>query len=338
MDGAGHERGCGGSGPSRRALLRAAAGLGAASLAPRVARASTQLRLAHGLPRTHPVHRAMAHFADLVSARSGGEVEVTLFADGVLGEEPTLLEQVRTGTLDMTKASASVLSGVSPLYGLFDIPFLFRDKEHWRRMVSSGTGERVLAPRDAAGLAGLCFYDAGARSFYGRLPILHPNDLKGLKVRVQPSPTMVRMVRELEAEPVPLPWGVVFTALQTGLVDAAENNLTALHFGRHAEVIRAYSFTEHTIVPDVLLIGARAWSGLSPRLREIVRAAALDSAQLQMALWETEEESSRRGAERLGVAFARPDKAPFAERLVSLKRSYLEDPEIAGLVAQVDAA
>ncbi len=320
--------------PSRRAVL--GAGLAAAALLPRPARAATRLRLAHGLPRTHPVHRAMMHFADMVSERSGGEVQISLFADGVLGEEPTLLDQVRTGTLDMTKASASVLDGVSPLYRLFDIPFLFRDKEHWRKIVTGRAGERILQPRTVAGMTGLCFYDAGARSFYGRRPVSRPADISGLKVRVQPAPTVVRMVQALGAEAVPLPWGVVYTALQTGLVDAAENNLTALTFGRHAEVIRHWAFTEHTIVPDVLLVGARAWAGLSPRLQEIVRTAAADSAQLQMALWETAEDSSRAAAERLGVVFDRPDKAPFIERLAGLKAEFETDPELAGLIVQVD--
>jgi tripartite ATP-independent transporter DctP family solute receptor len=324
--------------PTRRAVWAGAAAAGLALAVPRPARAATRLRLAHGLPRTHPVHRAMAHFADIVGERSGGELQVSLFADGVLGEEPTLLEQVRMGTLDMTKASASVLDGVSPLYRVFDIPFLFRDREHWRRVVDGPAGARILEARDMAGLTGLCFYDAGARSFYGRRPIRGPRDLAGLKVRVQPSSAMVRMVEALGAQAVPLPWGVVYTALQAGLIDAAENNLTALIFGRHAEVIRHYAFTEHTFVPDVLLIGARTWSGLRRDQRELLQAAAAESAQLQAALWSNAEEESRAGAERLGVAFERPGKAPFVEALAPLKRSFMADPDLAGLVLQVEAA
>ncbi len=323
--------------PSRRGLLAGGAALAGSVLLPRPARAAVRLRLAHGLPRTHPVHRAMMHFADLVSERSGGEVTISLFADGVLGEEPTLLDQVRIGTLDMTKASASVLEGVNPLYRLFDLPFLFRGKEHWRRALAGPVGARVLAAPGADGVMGLCFYDAGARSFYGRRPLSRPEDLAGLKIRVQPSPTMMRMVRTLGAEPVPLPWGVVYTALQTGLIDGAENNITALTFGRHAEVVRHYAFTEHTIVPDVLLVGARAWNALRPPLREILRAAAADSAMLQTALWENAEEASRTAAERLNVLFTHPDKAPFVERLADLRRDFMADPALAPLIAGVEA-
>jgi tripartite ATP-independent transporter DctP family solute receptor len=322
--------------PSRRGVLTGSAALAGSALLPRPARAAMRLRLAHGLPRAHPVHRAMMHFADLVAERSGGEVAISLFADGVLGEEPTLLDQVRVGTLDMTKASASVLEGVSPLYRLFDLPFLFRGKEHWRKVLAGPVGARVLAGPGADGVMGLCFYDAGARSFYGRRPVSQPEDLAGLKIRVQPSPTMMRMVQALGAEPVPLPWGVVYTALQTGLIDGAENNLTALTFGRHAEVIRHYAFTEHTIVPDVLLIGARAWGALRPPLREMLRAAAADSAMLQAALWDNAEEASRAGAEGLGVAFSHPDKAPFAERLAGMRGEFMEDATLGPLIREVD--
>ncbi|WP_210247684.1 TRAP transporter substrate-binding protein [Salinarimonas soli] len=324
--------------PSRRGVLAGGAAFAAAGLLARPARAAVRLRLAHGLPRAHPVHRAMLHFADLVSERSGGEITVTLYADGVLGEEPTLLDQVRTGTLDMTKASASVLDVVSPLYRLFDIPFLLRDKEHWRKVVSGAPGERILQAPGPSGMTGLCFYDAGARSFYGRRPIARPEDLAGLKIRVQPSPTMVRMVQTLGAEAVPLPWGVVYTALQTGLIDGAENNLTALIYGRHAEVTRHYAYTEHTMVPDVLLIGARTWAALRPPLRDIVRAAAAESAMLQSALWANAEEASRAGAERLGVVFSYPDKAPFIARLSAMRREFMTDPTLAPLIAQVEGA
>jgi tripartite ATP-independent transporter DctP family solute receptor len=331
-------RGRAGDAPSRRAVLAGAGALGASLVLPRAARAAGRLRLAHGLPQAHPVHRAMANLADLVKQRSRGGLTIEIFADGLLGEEPMLLEQVRAGTLDMTKASASVLDGVNPLYRVFDIPFLFRDKGHWRRAVGGPVGQRLLAGGPEAAMTGLCFYDAGARSFYGRRPVIEPGDLAGQKIRIQPSPTMARMVRTLGAEPVPLPWGVVYTALKTGLVDGAENNVTALTYGRHAEVARHYTFTEHTMVPDVLLIGARALAGLSPAHREILAVAAADSALLQGELWAEAEQASRRAAEALDVAFHTPDKAPFAAALRPLREEYLARGDLASLIAAVERA
>jgi len=239
------------------------------------ARAARTLRLAHALPASHPVHKSMANFADLVMERSGGALAIELYADGLIGQEADLIEQVKAGLLDFTKASASVLDAVNPGYQIFNVPFLLRDKEHWRRIVMGPIGASIL--EDGGSVVGLTFYDAGARNFYGQRSILHPDDLRGLKIRVQPSPSTVRMIELLDAKPVPMTWSVVYSALQTGIVDGAENNLTALVFGRHGEVAKYYSFTEHTIVPDVLLIGARAWGALRPPLREMLRAAAADA-------------------------------------------------------------
>lgn len=330
--------GTGRLGPSRRGVLAGTASAVATAVLPRPARAGVQLRLGHGLPRTHPVHRAMQNFADLVQQRTGGEVTVTLFADGVLGEEQALIQQVRIGNLDLTKASGSVLGEVNSLYRALDLPFLLRDKDHLKRVLGGPIGERILAGRGEATMLGLCFYDAGARSFYGRQPIARPENLAGLRIRVQPAAVMIAMVQALGAEAVPLPWGVVFSALRTGLIDCAENNLTALDHGRHAEVARHFAFTEHTMVPDVLLISSRSWNALAPRHRDILKSAAVESALLQSELWLTAERESRDFADRLGVAFTVPEKGPFIERLAGLRRDFVARDGLGDLVAAIEQA
>lgn len=325
------------TGPSRRAALAgAASSVAAAAIWPSRARAGVQLRLGHGLPRTHPVHRAMQNFADLVVQRTSGEVTIALFGDGLLGEEQSLIEQVTSGNLDITKSSASVLGEINPLYRVLDLPFVLRDKQHLHRVLGGPVGARILAGRGEHAVQGLCFYDAGARSFYGRHPIERPDSLAGLRVRVQPSRLMIAMVEALGAEAVPLPWGVVFSALRSGIIDCAENNVTSLDHGRHAEVIRYFAYTEHTMVPDVLMMSSRTWNTLSTRHREILKSAAVESALLQSELWLMAELASLDYAARFGVAFSTPDKAPFAERLAPLKREFIARDGLEDLVAAVE--
>jgi tripartite ATP-independent transporter DctP family solute receptor len=320
---------------SRRRLIGAGVALASTLALPRGASGATRLRLAHGLPPSHPVHSAMTNLASLVQERSQGELTINVFADGVLGEEPALLDQVRTGTLDLTKVSATLLAPLAPEFQLFDIPFLFRDRHHGRRVLDGPLGQRLL-DRTGPQMRGLCFYDAGARSFYGTKAIEVADDLAGLKVRVQPSPSTIRMIQLLKARPVPLPWGQVYTAFQAGLIDAAENNVTALTVGRHAEVVRHYAYSEHTIVPDVLLVSTRSWTALPPDHRELIRSAASESALLQTELWWMAEEASRAQAEALGVHFNAVDKRTFERQLAPFKDEARSRSELSELISTVD--
>lgn len=300
---------------SRRLLLTA----GLAMACPAVLRAEPlRLRLAHGLPVSHPVHPAMQHFADLVRQQSQGEIEITLFADGQLGQEADLLSQVQAGKLDLLKVSASLMERFHPAYKVLDLPFSFRDRAHWLAVTSNQVGRDVLATTAASGLVGLTYYDAGARSFYGQRPIDHPDDLKGLKIRIQSSVMMARLLRLFGAEAVELAWSNVYVALKSGVVDGAENSVTALIIGRHAEVATHYSFDEHTMIPDVLLIGAGRLAAMTPSQRDIVHEAAWASHHHMNRLWSAFEAQSRSQVEAMGVKFGRPDKAPFIARAAPL--------------------
>jgi tripartite ATP-independent transporter DctP family solute receptor len=321
---------------TRRGAIIGGAAASGAFLIGKPARAKQTLRLGHALPASHPVHKAMANFADIVEERSAGELSISLYADGLIGQEPDLIEQVRAGRLDFTKASASVLDALSPGYQIFNIPFLLRNKDHWRRVVFGPVGEGIL--QDSEAVLGLTFYDAGARSFYGQRSILQPDDLRGLKIRVQPSPSTVRMIELLDAKPVPMAWSVVYSALQTRIVDGAENNLTALIYGRHAEVTKYYSFTEHTIVPDVLLMSRRSWEQLSRSHQSIIRSAATESALLQSVLWDEAEAQSRQRSMEQGVVFQEPDKTAFAARLSTIKQEFAARQGLAELIAKTEKA
>lgn len=296
------------------------------------------MRIGHGLPASHPVHPAMQYFADIVRDRTAGAIEITIFPDGQIGQEANLVAQVQAGKLDFVKASASVLERIASAYRVFSLPFVFRDQAHWLRVTTNSVGESILASTASIGLVGLTYYDAGARSFYGRKPIDHPDDLKGMKIRIQQSPTMVKLMRLFGAQGVEMAWDQVYTALKLGLVDGAENNVSALLVGRHAEVVSYYSRNEHTMVPDAFLISAQRWQSLSRAHQGIMREAASASYQRMNELWGAFQDESRLAAEKLGVIFTQPDKKAFAERAAALTADFIDDRPLTDLVRRVAAS
>ena len=323
-------------GRSRRKVVLAGLALLAA---PAVLRAApTRLRIGHGLPASHPVHPSMEYFAEVVRDRTGGALEVIIFPDGQIGQEVNLLAQVQAGKLDFVKVSASVLERTALTYRVFNLPFVFRDHDHWLRVTTNAVGDSILASTASIGLVGLTFYDAGARSFYGRKPIDHPDDLKGLKIRIQQSPTMARLMRLFGAQGVEMAWDQVYTALRLKLVDGAENNVSALVVGKHGEVVSHYSFNEHTMVPDVFLISAQRWQSLTPTHQTIMREAARASYQRMNELWGAFETENRTAAERMGVVFTRPDKRPFIQRAEALLADFANDRPLSDLLNRVAAS
>jgi len=301
------------------------------------AQAAEKMRLGHNQPEDHPVHKAMVKFADLVKQYTKGEVEVSVFPNGVLGSEREMLEQVQNGILQITKASASPLETFSADYKVFNLPFVFRDKAHFFKTLASPVGEEILASSRKSGFIGLTYYDSGSRSFYAKKAINTPEDLKGMKIRVQQSPTTIKMVQSLGATPTPMAYGEVYTGLQTGVIDGAENNVTALTIGRHGEVAKFYSETEHQMVPDVLVISAMTWDRLSKPNQVAVKKAALESFELQKQLWAESEKLERGKAEKLGVKFNRPAKEAFVLKVKPMMDTERKNPTIAKLLDAISA-
>jgi tripartite ATP-independent transporter DctP family solute receptor len=296
-----------------------------------------KMRLGHGLPEDHVVHKAVVRFADLVKERSKGEIEIKVFANGVLGGEREMLEQVQNGALEITKASASPLETFSADYKVFNLPFVFRDRAHFFNVLQSPVGEAILASSRKSGFIGLAYYDSGSRSFYGKKPINSPDDLKGAKIRVQQSPTTIKMIQTLGATPTPMAWGEVYSALQMGVVDGAENNVTALTSGRHGEVCKFYSETEHQIVPDVLVMSAARWDSLNKAQQEIIKKAAIDSFEYQKSLWGAFEKVEREKSLALGVKFNAPNKQAFIAKVKPMLDEERKNAAIAKLLDSIAA-
>jgi tripartite ATP-independent transporter DctP family solute receptor len=272
------------------------------------------LKMAHGLAITHPVHKAMEFLAQRALEKSDSTLVIEIYPNEQLGNEKECLEKLQLGALAMTKVSSSVLENFRDEYKVFALPFLFRDNMHKWKVFQSPIGKKILASGEKIKLKGLVYYDAGFRSFYSlKKPILKPADLKGLKIRTQQSPMAMKMVSSLGGSPTPISWGELYTALQQGVVDGAENNPPSLFTSNHYEVCKHYSLDEHNAVPDVILINTLIWNGLSPEHQAILQGAAEESVAFQRKVWEEFEKESMDKMAAAGVKVYYPDKAPFQE-------------------------
>ncbi len=288
----------------------------------------TVLKLGHGLDSTHPVHLAMEYMAERTREYSEGNIRIDIYPGQQLGTERELLELLQIGSVDITKVSSSVIEGFDPIYKVFSVPFLFADEEHRFNVWDGEIGRDLLDAGERIRLMGLTYYDAGTRSFYTKeTPINHPDDLTGLRIRVQESPASIQMVNLLGGSATPISWGEIYTALQQGIVDGAENNPPSFHLSRHYEVARYYSINEHTAVPDILYISLSTWNRLTETEQEIVQRAANESAMYQRQLWREATELAIKEVEEAGVEVLYPDKEPFIERLAPLYRVYMDESE-----------
>ncbi|HIG73641.1 MAG TPA: TRAP transporter substrate-binding protein [Bacteroidetes bacterium] len=297
------------------------------------------LRLGHGLSTDHPVHLAMLAMAAHADSASAGRLQIAVYPSGQLGSERECLELLQIGSLAMTKVSASVLEGFAPEFAVFSLPYLFRDEAHRIAFFESEVGRGVLDTTEPFRFRGLTYYDAGARSYYTvDKPVRAPEDLAGLKIRVQESPTSMRMVREMGGSPTPISWGELYTALQQGVVDGAENNPPSFFLSRHYEVAPYYVLNEHTAVPDVLVIGTPVWNSLTEQEQAWLEEAAAASFTLQKRLWRESTNDALAAVAEAGVEvieMSAAERAAFSERVAPMLAD--ADPETRRLIEQVQS-
>ncbi len=299
----------------------------------------TVIKLAHGLDPSHSVHRAMVYMAERLAEKSAGAMRIDIYPSEQLGTERQALELLQIGSLGMTKVSAAVLENFAEPYMVLSLPYIFENEAHKWAVLEGPVGRDLLLSAEGSRLLGLCFYDAGNRSFYTiDRPVDIPADLEGLKIRTQESASAMRMVSELGGSATPIPWGELYTALQQGVVDGAENNPPSFFLSRHYEVARFYSLNEHTGVPDVLLISTVIWNDLTTQERDWLGEAAAESAQYQKVLWRESTEEALRAVQEAGVQVLRPDKAPFAQLLDPMVAEYEDDPAVRYLIERIRAA
>jgi tripartite ATP-independent transporter DctP family solute receptor len=248
------------------------------------------------------------------------------------------MELLQIGSLGMTKVSAAIMENFAPAFQVLNLPYVFRDEEHRFRVLEGEIGDELLVAGEPKRLLGLAFYDAGSRSFYTKTrPVHTPADLVGKKIRVIESPTAMRMVGALGGSPTPIAWGELYTALQQGVVDGAENNPPSFYTSRHYEVARYYTLDEHTAVPDVLVVSTVIWNTLTPQEQRWLRQAAEESAEVQKRLWREATEEALRAVEAAGVTIIHPDKEAFVRQVEPMIESYRENTTVYSLFRRIQA-
>jgi len=298
---------------------------------------SRVLKLAHSLDPSHPVHQGMLHLKQRLEELSGGAMTVEIYPSSVLGGETECLEQLQNGVLAMTKTSTGPMESFVPEMQVFGLPYLFRDTAHFWKFADSEAGRALLHKGAQRNMYGLCYYDAGSRSFYtAHRQIKTPDDLKGLKIRVLNSPMAIKMVEMMGASPTPISWGELYSALAQGIVDGAENNPPSFYSNKHYEICKYFSLDEHVVLPDMLLINTRIWDKLSPREQQWLQQAADDSSRFERELWAAKSDEALAAVQKLGVEVYRPDKTPFMKKVAPMYDAY-QATEIGKLVERIRA-
>jgi tripartite ATP-independent transporter DctP family solute receptor len=300
----------------------------------------TVIRLAHGLPETHPVHKAMVHMGEHLAETSGGTMRIDIFPAESLGSERELLQKLQLGgSIGIAKVSCAVMESFAPDYAVLSLPYIFRDDDHYWSVLNGPIGREILDSGESVSLRGLCFYDAGFRSFYTvDRPVRTPEDLQGLKIRVQESPTARTLVNTLGGSATPISWGELYSALQQRVVDGAENNPPSYYLSHHYEVARFYSLNEHVAVPDVLLVSTHTWTQLTDAQKQWLQEAADESLVYQRQLWKDMTDDCLARIAEAGVEVIRPDRSPFVDKVRPMLDDFrAQDPKLADLLSRIEA-
>lgn len=297
-----------------------------------------EFRAADTHPESYPTVQAVIEMGRLVAARSGGRHTIRVFHSRQLGEEKETIEQTRVGAIDINRVSLAPFNDIVPETQAATLPFLFRSAGHLHAVLDGPIGDEILAAFEPHGFVGLAFYDSGARSMYNaKRPIRAPEDLKGLRMRVQQSDLNVAMMAALGATAIQLPFGEVVTALSTGIIDGAENNWPSLESSKHFEVAKFYTLTEHSLSPEVLVMSKKVWDKLSPEDQAAFRDAAKKSVVKMRELWQAREKKSEEIVRQAGVEVITIDKKPFEEAMKPFYASFVKDPKLQALVEKIRA-
>jgi len=316
----------------RRLALAAAAALAC------VAAQAREFRSADIHVKEYPTTQAVKYMGEQLAKATGGKDRIKVFSDGALGSEKDTVEQVKIGALDMVRVNSAAFHGIVPESMIPSLPFLFRDIDHFRKTMYGPQGDKVLAAFEKAGFIGLALYESGARSFYAKKPIRTVADMKGMKVRVQPSDLWVNLITQLGASPTPMPFAEVYTGLKTGLLDAAENNIPSYDEMKHYESAPVFSETQHVMSPEVLVFSKKVWDTLSPDEQAAIRKAAKESVPYYQQLWTAKETAARASVLKAGakiIPASEIDRKSFVDAEKPVWDKYMSTPEIRNVVQEI---
>lgn len=292
------------------------------------------IRISHAQAESHPEHIGLLKFKQYVEENLGDKYEVQIFPNEILGAAQKAIELTQTGAIDFVVAGTANLETFADVYEVFSMPYLFTSEEAYHEVMNdTDYMETVYESTDEAGFRVMTWYNAGTRSFYAKTPINTPDDLKGLKIRVQQSPASVKMANAFGAAASPMSFGEVYTAIQQGVIDGAENNELALTNNKHGEVAKYYSYNKHQMVPDMLIGNLKFLNSLSEEEREVFEEAARLSTEVEMEEWDKQVEEAKEIAQNeMGVEFIDVDVQLFKDKVSNVQQEMLDaNPDIQDL-------
>jgi tripartite ATP-independent transporter DctP family solute receptor len=328
----------------RRDFIKFGAGLGAVATLPRFSPARAQAKAVFKAsdvqPAGYPTVVATENLGRKLEAATNGRLSVQMFAASVLGGEKETIEQTQIGAIQMLRVSVGALGPIVDDINVINMPFLFRTKAHAEKMMDGEIGQQLLDRVSAngnAGLVALCWMNSGARSIYNtKRPVKSIDDLKGLKVRVIGNPIFVDMMNALGGNGIAMGYDQVFSALQTGVIDGAENNPPSYVFSNHYTAAKYYSLTEHLIIPEVLVFSRKAWTALSPDDQDLIRKFAREAQFEERELWNKYEQLAMDKARAAGCEIIEiADKTPFRNAVKPVWDKY--GPKYQDMVQRIQA-
>ncbi len=295
------------------------------------------LRSSDTHPEGYPTVEGVKAMAEEVKEKTNGRVCIEVFPSSQLGEEKDTIEQTQFGVIDMVRASFGSFNDIVPVTQLMSLPYLFKSVDHMHNVMDGPIGEEIGAAFEERDLVALAYYDGGSRSFYNsQKPIQSIEDLEGMKFRVMQNDVFVDMMSALGANATPMPYGEVYSSIQTGVIDGAENNFPSYDSSGHAEVAKYFTLDEHLMVPELVAMSKASWDKLSPEDQQILREAARNSATVQRELWAEQERASEEKVIEAGAEIIRDiDKTPFIEAMAPVYEKYVTTPEAQDLVKRI---
>ena len=287
------------------------------------------LSYAENQTKDYPTTLGAQKFADLVEERSNGRIQILVLAEGELGAESDVIAQMQYGGVDFARVSLSQLAEYIPQLNVLQMPYLYEDSAHMWRVLDGTIGDDFLDIVSQNELIGLSWYDAGARNFYNsKKPITCLEDMQGMRIRVQESEVMVDMIEALGASAIPIPYADVYSALEQGTVDGAENNWPSYEAMNHYEVAKYYTIDEHNRVPEMQICSKHTWSKLSEEDQQMISECAKESALYERKLWKERESESEAKAIEQGVEvveLSAEEKKRFQEAVTGIYEKYCAD-------------
>ncbi|SDG48865.1 tripartite ATP-independent transporter solute receptor, DctP family [Pseudomonas benzenivorans] len=289
-----------------------------------LAQAATTLKIAEIHPAGYPTVVAMENLGKKLDAATNGEITYRLFAGGVLGSEKEVIEQTQIGAVQLTRVSLGAVGPVVPDVNVFNMPFVFRDHAHMRKVIDGAIGQEILDKITASefNMVGLAWMDGGTRNLYTKKPVRSLEDLKGMKIRVMGNPLFIDTLNAMGANGIAMDTGEIFSALQTGVIDGAENNPPTMLEHNHYRNANYYSLTGHLIIPEPLMMSKTTWDQLTPEQQALVKKFAREAQMEERVLWDAKSASSETKLKEAGVEFIEVDKQPFYDATAPVREKY----------------